>query len=71
MTEEEYETFFRMGSYTFRELKNPTVEQCLAFLRGFRGDLATHDIAINIPKKHQDFCKTQLKLEGKPIYEHK
>jgi len=64
MTEKEYEKFFVMGSNTFHNLQNPTAEQCLAFLRGYRSQLSLKKVDEHIPKKHREFCKAQLRLEG-------
>jgi len=63
MTEEEYNIFYSMGVYKFTQIKNPTAAQCLAFLRGYEKEINFSRL-IDIPKKHREFCMTQLKLEG-------
>jgi len=72
MTEEEYKKFFIMGACTFRELKNPTAEQCLAFLHYYilnKGGYTIPEALEFIPEKQREFCKSQLKLEGIDIDE--
>jgi len=63
MTKTEYEKFYYMEPPQFEEIKNPTAEQCLVFLRGFGKCNALHYQHL-IPKKYRAACETQLKLEG-------
>jgi len=63
MTENEYETFYYMGKTRFAKLTNPTLEQCLVWLRSYKTEIIPQRINY-IPKKHREFCKIQLKLEG-------
>jgi len=45
--------------YKFR-----TPDVCIAFLKGLRFSVnRNHYINVWVPKKHREFCKTQLKLE--------
>jgi len=63
MTEEEHNKFYFMGDYAFTRIKNPTAQQCLAFLRGYKTDKAKPIHLTNIPEKHRTFCKAQIKMD--------
>ncbi|MDH5645209.1 MAG: hypothetical protein OEZ01_04335 [Candidatus Heimdallarchaeota archaeon] len=64
MTKDEHDKFYRMFPSEFKKLQTPTAEQCLVYLRGFQDILDTEYIRKQVPEKHYNFCKIQLKLEG-------
>jgi len=49
----------------FYKIPDPTIEQCLAFIRTYERESWRRFLIIKyVPEKHHEFCITQLKLEG-------
>ncbi|MDH5645208.1 MAG: hypothetical protein OEZ01_04330 [Candidatus Heimdallarchaeota archaeon] len=63
MTKEEHQKISAMFSGEFQKIKNPTLEQCLVWLRSYDKNKRLEFVHA-IPKKHRKFCVLQLKLEN-------
>jgi len=63
MTEDEREKIYWMSADAFMNIKNPTLETCLVWLRSYHKKFRPEQLRY-IPIEHRELCKIQLKLEG-------